>query len=987
MNERSIFLAALEIDDRAERDEYVVRACGSDTILRGQVENLLAAHAEPGGFMKRPAPAVVAELAERTVVEGPGTVIDAYKLLEQIGEGGFGVVYMAEQSHPVQRRVALKIIKPGMDSRQVIARFEAERQALALMDHPNIAHVFDGGQTDSGRPFFVMELVRGVPITQYCDENQLPLRDRLRLFVDVCQAVQHAHQKGVIHRDLKPSNVLVTLHDDKAVVKVIDFGIAKAMGQRLTEKTLFTNFTQMIGTPLYMSPEQAQMSGLDVDTRSDIYSLGVLHYELLTGTTPFDSQRLKSATFDEIRRIIAEEEPPKPSTRMNTPGNAAARTERQSDRGGAPGGGRSLPGAWSGRLFRGELDWIVMKCLEKDRNRRYATANGLAADVDRYLRDEPVQACPPSAWYRFRKLVRRNKAPFVAAAAVALVMLASIVILLVSNLRVRREQARTLTEMLRAEEAEKLALRRADEINQGMERLKATNELVDTARYFAFERRWDDASLAFTRAIEARTEHAPAWEGRGNLYASLGLWDLAADDLAHAAELQDPVNAHNWLQLALTRAYVGDIAGYRAACARMTERLQGSTVNRFTIDLVRACVLTPESPADPLVLARTAEAIVAVEPQVPWFRHALGAAHYRAGQYEKAIERLRESLNVDPNWNARAINYPYLAMAYHRLGRHDEARQALDEAQAALDRWTEARHEASGRGYWVVSQGATDFWPVFWWDWMVCQIACGEARREMGLGPLPDDPRRHVLRARALAGLRWTDKAAEEYAEALQARPDDKQILLELHRTRGQLYSWQSKWQPAAAEYVRASSLQPDEPYLWWYQAVLNLAAADRESYRRVCTDMLDRFGGTDDARTAHAVVAACTLLPDALSDMGRLVPVGQVAARWYPGSSRMLAAAQCRAGAYEQAVRSFREAAIHYRLRAGDLLLLALAHHHLGDAEEATGCLSKAIQWINEANRQQLSDPASTRPSWGDWPEPISVPFLRQEVESLLSD
>src|SRR5215472_4134676 len=286
-----------------------------------------------------------------------------------------------------------------MDTRQVVARFEAERQALALMDHPSIAHVFDGGETASGRPYFVMELVRGIPITEFCDQNQLPVRERLELYVSVCQTVQHAHQRGIIHRDLKPSNVMVTMHDDKAVVKVIDFGIAKATGQQLTEKTLFTNFAQLIGTPLYMSPEQAQMSGLDIDTRSDIYSLGVLLYELLTGTTPFDKERLQTAAYDEILRIIREEEPAKPSTRISTLGQAATgvSARRQSDP-------RRLT-----QLCRGELDWIVMKALEKDRNRRYETASAFAADVQRYLADEPVQACPPSAWYRIRKFARRNK--------------------------------------------------------------------------------------------------------------------------------------------------------------------------------------------------------------------------------------------------------------------------------------------------------------------------------------------------------------------------------------------------------------------------------------------------------------------------------------------------------------------------------------------------------------------------------------------------
>src|SRR5262249_30441325 len=299
---------------------------------------------------------------------------------------------------PVRRKVALKVLKPGMDTRQVVARFEAERQALALMDHPHIAQVFDGGETASGRPYFVMELVKGAPITEFCDQNCLPVRERLALFVSVCQAVQHAHQKGIIHRDLKPSNVLVTVHDTTPVVKVIDFGVAKALGQELTDKTLFTCFAQMVGTPLYMSPEQAGQSGLDIDTRSDIYSLGVLLYELLTGTTPFDKARLKEVDYEELRRIIREEEPPRPSTRISTLGQAASTVSAQR---------KSVPRQLS-RLFRGELDWIVMKCLEKDRNRRYETPNGLARDVERYLHDEPVQACPPSPWYRVRKFVRRH---------------------------------------------------------------------------------------------------------------------------------------------------------------------------------------------------------------------------------------------------------------------------------------------------------------------------------------------------------------------------------------------------------------------------------------------------------------------------------------------------------------------------------------------------------------------------------------------------
>jgi serine/threonine protein kinase/WD40 repeat protein len=337
--------------------------------------------------------------------------------LQQIGEGGMGVVWMAEQSQPVQRKVALKVIKPGMDSRQVIARFEAERQALAIMDHVSIARVFDGGTTESGRPYFVMELVHGVPITQYCDESHLTPRERLELFVPVCLAIQHAHQKGIIHRDIKPSNVLVTLYDGKPVPKVIDFGVAKATEQKLTERTLFTQYGTMVGTFEYMSPEQAEMSALGVDTRSDIYSLGVLLYELLTGNTPLTHKRMKEAAYAEILRMIKEEEPPRPSKRLSDSGKALASISAR----------RQTEPAKLTRLVRGELDWIVMKTLEKDRNRRYETASAIAADVQRYLADEPVQACPPSASYRMRKFVRRHKGPVLAASLLIVALVGGII--------------------------------------------------------------------------------------------------------------------------------------------------------------------------------------------------------------------------------------------------------------------------------------------------------------------------------------------------------------------------------------------------------------------------------------------------------------------------------------------------------------------------------------------------------------------------------
>src|SRR5947209_18597922 len=408
MMDESIFAAALQKPPGAERRAYLDAACGADTALRARVERLLAADDRTAGILER-SPQV-----EPTSLPTAGqTVADRYKLLERIGEGGMGAVWRAQQTEPVKRFVAVKLIRDGMDSNQVLARFEAERQALALMDHPNIAKVLDGGVTADGRPFFVMELVKGVPITEFCDARRLTPWERLELFVPVCQAVQHAHQKGVIHRDLKPSNVLVALYDDKPVPKVIDFGVAKATGGTLTERTIDTGFGGVVGTPEYMSPEQATFNNLDVDTRSDVYALGVLLYELLAGSPPFSRKELEKKGLLEMLRVVREEEPPRPSTRLST---AEALPTLSANRGTEP---TKLTG-----LLRSELDWVVMRALEKDRTRRYQTAHGFGADVQRYLAGEPVQAHPPSAGYWVRKFVRRNRGRVLATAALTVSLLA-----------------------------------------------------------------------------------------------------------------------------------------------------------------------------------------------------------------------------------------------------------------------------------------------------------------------------------------------------------------------------------------------------------------------------------------------------------------------------------------------------------------------------------------------------------------------------------
>jgi eukaryotic-like serine/threonine-protein kinase len=995
--EADIFAEALGVPV-GERAAFLAKACGGDERLRRKVEALLKSHEQIGDFLEEAPDASVKEARVAAAAEEkPFDRIGRYKLLQQIGEGGCGVVFMAEQEEPVRRRVALKVIKPGMDTKSVIARFEAERQALALMDHPSIAKVFDAGATESGRPYFVMELVRGVKITEYCDEHSLTTEERLNLFIQVCAAIQHAHQKGIIHRDIKPSNILVTrTPEGTALPVVIDFGIAKpTMNQRLTDKTLFTAFEMFIGTPAYISPEQAALTSADVDTRTDIYSLGVLLYELLTGSKPFDTVELLKDGIDEVRRVIREQEPVRPSTRLSKLKSADLTTVAQRRKSEPP------------KLIRticGDLDWIVMKALEKDRGRRYETANGFALDVKRFLDHEPVLARPPSKLYKFAKAAQRNKLLFFCIGIIAVLLVASLIAVTASLAKERQARREAQTEATKSQQVTKFLEEMLQGVGPSVARGRDTiiiEEILDrTAERVG-------AELTNQPAVEVQLRGLI-----GRVYFEIGTYDRAEkshlaeialsrklfgeESESTAAALCNLGNAY-WKQRKLAEAEavyteslkirrrikgeesaeVAEILNHLGNVFRRQRRLaeseeltrKGLAIRRKLFgnehldvaDSLRNLSMVLVDGGELAEAELSARTMLAIRRRLLDNDHALVASALNDlawvvsnnGKREEAEFLEAEAFSINRDY--LGVKHPDVARSVYLFGERMRQRGNLTESHPILNVALSIQRELLGEDHPDVLATLRSLVLILEKEgkWTEAEFVNREAfklwaRRAGREAPQTLDELKSLVRI--LNFQKKFDEAEELLAATLTPEFLKNPSSADFVELRLDLLSRQERWKEAAAQAVLYLNLRPDDHERYHSLSPLLLVTLDHAAYEQLCREMLHRFGSTTNSYIADRVAKSCLLSPYSEVDLVRVDKLADMALSAGEEDICMPLFKMCkglsmlRLGKFEKAIewseKSLNSSFVHAKAQA--YAVLAIAHWRLGHKDEARAMLAK---------------------------------------------
>jgi len=995
-----IFNEALNRSPSARAD-YLDRACASDSGLRERVELLLRAHGSAGGFLEDPVIFLQAGASPNPVIgERLGDRIGKYRLIQQIGEGGCGVVFLAEQENPVQRQVALKVVKPGMDTRSVIAQFESERQALAMMAHPHIAQVLDAGATEAGRPYFVMELVRGTKITDYCDEHALTIRARMELFMQVCHAIQHAHQKGVIHRDIKPSNILVsTTGEGTPLPKVIDFGIAKATtGQRLTDQTFFTAFELLIGTPTYMSPEQAALKSVDLDTRTDVYSLGVLLYELLTGGTPFDVRELLKVGLDEVRRDILNKEPVRPSLRLKTISAADLA---------AIGRRRRMDPSRLIRLVIGDLDWIVMKALEKDRARRYPTANALAMDVQHHLADEPVAARPPSTLYQVGKLVARNRLLVGSLGAIAVLLVGSLAIM---SAMFAREQAAH-----RQAEAEKRTAQREAIKSQHVTKV-LSDMLVSVSPSVAMGR-----DTTILREILDKTDK--------RITDSLGGQPEAEAELRHALglgyrELGESESAERML------SRVAEI--YRAASPRMDREL-GTVLNSlvfiqlnqqkveeaephvvFLQELWRKLGAEQEPEAirslETLAMLRWrqqkfGEAEEVMRRVYTWRRENMEAGHadtttalgnlasilYDAKRLPEAEELFRQTLVARQRHHgsdhpALAIPNENLASVSSALGKPGDAKNYLARAVEIRRKFEEPHHPHRVRSTLRLADLNASTGDLAGAESLYREVIAGGRRDPDDYGPVL-----HVLRRLSSKLREWgrPDEADAVLSDILTPEYCGSPRCVPLLKLRADILARAGRWHEAAADAARLVALEPEEHEHYHTLAPLLVADGNTADYRKLCAEIIARFGRPTDIFVADRMAKDCLIQPQAVADLAPVALMANAVLRQGEGYDALpffqvsKALSDYRLGKFSDAAALAKEVGDSIpHAEAGALAIQAMALHRAGQPDLAHSLLARGNSTF-ESKLPKLEG-GDLGQDWRDW---IIARELLSEARALLGN